>query len=137
MSNSDDLLGKADALLQRYRPTGKAAAEEIPVLTEVVAESGARPRAAGGPATEPPPKSTLDELEQRLRKSVLDALGPNVVSSLEEPLRTMIEERLRRALGAVADQVRADVEALVRDAVTRAVEQEISRLRGPSRGNRP
>jgi hypothetical protein len=49
----------------------------------------------------------------------------------------MIEERLRRALGAVADQVRADVEALVRDAVTRAVEQEISRLRGPSRGNRP
>lgn len=136
MSNSDDLLGKADALLQRYRATGKAAAEDIPVLTEVVAESGARPRAPGGPATEPP-KSTLDELEQRLRKSVLDALGPNVVSSLEEPLRTMIEERLRRALGAVADQVRADVEALVRDAVTRAVEQEISRLRGPSQGNRP
>jgi hypothetical protein len=134
---SDDLLKKADALLQRYHPAGKPGSEEIPVLTEVVAESGARPRAAGGPATEPPPKSTLDELEQRLRKSVLDALGPNVVSSLEEPLRTMIEERLRRALGAVADQVRADVEALVRDAVTRAVEQEISRLREPSRGNRP
>jgi hypothetical protein len=133
MSKSDDRPGGTDALLQRTRSTGKPAPEDIPVLTEVVAESGAR--AAGGPATEPPPKSTLTELEQRLRKSVLDALGPNVVNSLEEPLRAMIEERLRRALGAVADQVKADVEALVRDAVARAVEQEIARLRDPSRGN--
>lgn len=135
MSDSDDLLGKADAFLQRYRPAAKS--EEIPVLTEVVSDSGAPPRAAGGPATEPPPRSTLEELEQRLRKNVLDALGPNVVKSLEEPLRAMIEERLRRALGAVADQVKADVEALVRDAVARAVEQEILRLRAPSRSTRP
>ena len=137
MSDSDDLLGKADAFLQRYHPSTKPGADEVPVLTEVVTDAGAASPPQGGPTTEPLAKSPLDELEQKVRKNVLDALGPNLVKSLEEPLRAMIDERLRRALGAVADQVKADIEAHVRDAVARAVTQEISRLRGPSRGKRP
>ena len=39
MSDSDELLGKADAFLKRYHPTGAAGQGDVPVLTEVIAES--------------------------------------------------------------------------------------------------
>ncbi len=135
MSDSDDLLGKADAFLKRYRASGASAREDVPVLTEVI-ESAARSLQPplGRPTQVGPTPAELQELEQRLKESILDAIGPYVANILEEPLRVRLEAHLQRTLATLSSQVRADIETLIREAVARAVELEVARLRGPSRG---
>ena len=133
MSEPDDLLGKADAFLKRYRPSSSATRTDVPVLTEVIAE------AAGAPAPGAAPRgnqATTDllELEQRLKQSILDAVATHVAKVIEEPLKSRLDAHLQRALVSVSAQVKADLETLIRDAVNRAVEAEIARARGPSRG---
>jgi hypothetical protein len=136
MSDSDDLLGKADAFLKRYRASGTSAREDVPVLTEVIAESAAQPAqpSLGRPAQVGPTRAELQELEQRLKESILDAIGPYVANILEEPLRARLEAHLQGALSTLSSQVKADIETLIREAVARAVEVEVARMRGPSRG---
>jgi len=118
MSEPDDLLGKADAFLKRYHPSSTAAKHDVPVLTEVIGE-------ARGPQTQPgatpPPvsQSELSELEARLRQSILEAVTAYVAQAVDEH---------------VNGRLKADLEALVRETVARAVATEIARLRGPSRG---
>jgi hypothetical protein len=136
MSDSDDLLGKADAFLKRYHPSGAAAQGEVPVLTEVVAEPAAavaRP-SSGTPAQVGSIGSELPDLEQRLKQSILDAIGPHIAKFVEEPLRARLDAHLQRTLTALSAQVKTDIETLIRDAVARAVELEIARARGQSRG---
>ncbi len=134
MSESDDLLEKADAFLKRYRPSGTPAREDVPVLTEVIPDTDkTAPLSSGAPAPGNPAKAELNELEQRLRQSILDALGPQFASSLEEPLRVRIEEHLQSKLAELSTQIKADLEKQIRDAVKRAVDLEIARRRGPSR----
>jgi predicted transcriptional regulator len=136
MSDSDDLLGKADAFLKRYRASGTSAREDVPVLTEVIAETAAQSAQSslGRPAQVGPTRAELRELEQRLKQSILDAIGPYVANILEEPLRARLEAHLQRTLDTLSSQVRADIETLIREAVARAVEVEVARMRGPSRG---
>src|SRR5438552_16429712 len=137
MSDPDDLLGKADAFLKRYHPSGTAAQGDVPILTEIIAEPGvaqAHP-SAGTVAPRGPTGSELPELEQRLKQSILDAIGPHIAKFVEEPLRARLDAHLQRALTALSAQVKADIEAMIRDAVARAVELEIARARGQSRGS--
>jgi hypothetical protein len=135
MSESDDLLDKADAFLKRYRPSGTPGREDVPVLTEVVADTDARPAppSSGGPTAGNPAKAELNELEQRLRQSILNALSAQIASSLEEALRVRLEDHLQRKLADLSTQIKADLEVQVRDAVKRAVDLEIARRRGSSR----
>ncbi len=137
MSDSDDLLGKADAFLKRYHPSGTAAQGDVPVLTEIIAEPGATPAhsSSGAPAQRASTGSELPELEQRLKQSILDAIGPHIAKFVEEPLRARLDAHLQRALTALSAQVKTDIEAMIRDAVARAVELEIARARGQSRGS--
>ena len=137
MSDTDDLLGKADAFLKRYHPSGAAAQGDVPVLTEVVAEPAAAPAhpSSGTPAQGSSTGGELLELEQRLKQSILDAIGPHIAKFVEEPLRARPDTHLQRALTALSAQVKTDIETLIRDAVARAVELEIARARGQSRGS--
>lgn len=137
MSDPKDLVEKADAFLQRYHPSSHSARDDVPVLTEVVTEPQTLPPQPQAVGTGPQVKTEVQELEQKLRQSLLDAIGPRVASILEEPLRVRVEAHFRRVLPALTDQIKADVEILVRDAVARAIEQEIARLRGSSRNGRP
>ena len=136
MSDPDDLLGKADAFLKRYRPSGAAAQGDVPVLTEIIAEPAATPAhpSSGTPAQRGSTGSELLELEQRLKQSILDAIGPHIAKFVEEPLRARLDAHLQRTLTALSAQVKTDIETLIRDAVARAVELEIARARGQSRG---
>jgi hypothetical protein len=43
-----------------------------------------------------------------------------------------LESHLQSALATFTDRVRTEIETLVRDAVARAIELEIARLRAPS-----
>jgi hypothetical protein len=133
MSKSEDLLGKADAFLKRYHPSGAAAPGDVPVLTEVIAEPQAAP--VQDVARSAPAPSDLLELEQKLKQRILEAIGPHLAKTVEEPLRTRLDAHLQRALAALSAQIKTDVEALIRDAVARAVEVEIARTRGPSKGS--
>ena len=136
MSDSDDLLGKADAFLKRYHPSGTAAQGDVPVLTEIIAEPGATPAhpSSGAALQRGTAGSELPELERRLKQSILDAIGPHIARFVEEPLRARLEAHLQHALTALSAQVKTDIEAMIRDAVARAVELEIARARGQSRG---
>ncbi len=136
MSDSDDLLGKADAFLKRFHPSAVTAQGDVPVLTEVV-EPTATPAnpSSGTPVQGGSTGSDLLELEQRLKQSILDAIGPHIAKFVEEPLRARLDAHLQRALIALSAQVKTDIETLIRDAVARAVELEIARVRGQSRGS--
>jgi hypothetical protein len=116
MSEPDDLLEKADAFLKRYRPANATGKHDVPVLTEVIDEGGTTPAVptAGSPAPAPSAKTEFLELERKLQQS--------------------IDAHLQRALAGVSTQLRAELEALIRETVARAVASEITRLRGPSRG---
>ena len=139
MSDSDDLLGKADAFLKRYHPSPVPASDDIPVLTEIV------PAAAGRPSSEPSADKShggglkdpaLREIEQRLRQRVIEAIQPYVANFLDESLRARLEDHLRRSLAALTDQVRADIETLMHDAVAKAVEGAVAEIRKSSQGDR-
>ncbi len=137
MSDSDDLLGKADAFLKRYHPSGTAAQGDVPVLTEIIAEPAATPAhpSSGAPAQRGSTERESLELEQRLKQGILDAIGPHIARFVEEPLRARLDAHLQRALTALSAQVKTDIETMIRDAVARAVELEIARARGQSRSS--
>jgi hypothetical protein len=134
MSEPEDLLGKADAFLKRYHPS-RAAAHDVPVLTEVIAEAHEAPAQPdpAGVAQGAQAGNELLELEQRLKQSILEAVASHVLNTVEEPLKARLDEHLQRALVTLSAQVKADLETLIREAVARAVAAEIGRTRGPSR----
>jgi len=136
MSEPEDLLGKADAFLKRYHPSGAASQRDVPVLTEVITEARDAPAKQPPPAATPgaPTETDLLALEQRLKQSILDALASHVLRTVEEPLKARLDTHFQRALASVSAQVKTDLEALIREAVGRAVAAEIERMRGPSRG---
>jgi BMFP domain-containing protein YqiC len=53
---------------------------------------------------------------------------------LEKKLQQSIDAHVQRSLAGANAQLRADLEAFVRETVARAVAGEIARLRGSSRG---
>ena len=135
MSDPDDILGKADAFLKRYRPSSTSDRDDVPVLTEVITEAPAAPvKAPDTPAQDGPAKAEMLDLERRLKQSILDAISLHLTKSVEDKLRTRLDAHLQQALTALNTQVKADIEPLIREAVARAVEAEIRRVRGPSRG---
>lgn len=150
MTDSDELLSKADALLSRWR-SGAAVPRppaDYPVLTEVISASAAATDAALATAADelphPPPiaasPATADAgvqaLEERVRLRVLDAIEPYVGAFLEEPLQLRIEELALHLAASIARDARNDILALVRDAVRSAVAHELeSRRDEPSGGH--
>jgi len=135
MSEPEDLLGKADAFLKRYHPSSAAAQHDVPVLTEVIETREAPAQPATTPAPSSVPSETdLAALEQRLKQSILEAVASHVVKTVEDPLKERLDTHLQRVLIALSNQVKIDLEVLVREAVARAIATEIARMREPSRG---
>lgn len=135
MSEPEDLLGKADAFLKRYHPSSAAAQHDVPVLTEVIETREAPAQPASAPAPSSVPSETdLAALEQRLKQSILEAVASHVVKTVEDPLKERLDTHLQRVLIALSNQVKIDLEVLVREAVARAIAAEIARMREPSRG---
>ena len=135
MNESDDLIGKADALLGRYRkftpPSGLAAAGnrevEFPVLTEVVESplfSGEQPAeealkssgatTAAGPLETKSPSRFADLLIDR----ILSELEPQLLFILEPVLRN----HFQRAMDSLVMEMHAEVGEVLRAAVNEAVQ---------------
>jgi hypothetical protein len=120
MSDPKDIVGKADAFLGRYRP---GATQDLPVLTDVVDVPGAA-ASLSGEASKPgvataPSEAELRAIERQVTQRVLEAIRPALSGLIEQ------------ALDAVSEQCKAQVDAIVRDAVARAVDREMALLRQP------
>ena len=87
-----------------------------PCSPEIVDEGRATPPTAGAAPSGSSAKAEIVELEQTAAAGASDA-------------------HLQRALASLSVQLKADLEAVIRDTVARAVAAEIARLRGPSRGS--
>ena len=136
--DDDDVLGKADALLQRHR-AGRAAPRaeppaEFPVLTDVVhdALTAAAPSVLAQPT--PPVYGELSEedlvrIERDLRLELLSLLGPE--------FERMVEAKVHERLGAKVDDImtltrkvlEAEVRSAVRDAMAAVIAAETARLK--------
>lgn len=136
MSDSNDLLDKTDALLGRYRGGASHAVDgDFPVLTEIVSAQGIDPDDhATTDFTESPTPEVLPAAsvpDDHLLQEVMRVLAPRIDEILGEPLKERLEDHLRSALQPLAGQVRIDIEAMVRIAVSRAVEQVLSEKKNP------
>ncbi len=85
MSEKDPLLRQADALMQRHRGSA-AAADDLPVLTDIVADGRV------GPGEPPAP-------------------APGPAAGEDERINARVEERLARLLPMLRRQVAAELDA--------------------------
>ena len=126
MSDPKDIVGKADAFLGRYRP---GTVQDVPVLTDVVDSPGAG-EASKPPAAQPAlSEAELHGIERQVTQRVLAAIQPAISGLLEQALRTALKERVEQALAMLTEQCKAQVDAIVREAVAKTVEREVQQLR--------
>ncbi len=132
MAEPEDLLGKADALMARHRPSRTAAEPyaEIPVLDEVVEIP---------PDGDDPPVLTELVLSAPAEEEQINALAASIRASLlaglQPEIDALIEERLKQALAPLVERLfndlRGDLQLIAReilsDAIGTAVEREIER----------
>jgi len=128
-----DVLGKADALLQRHRAARSARSPEppadFPVLTEVVAQPPSQP--APAPLTE----VELAQIERDLRLELLGLLGPEFERLVEAKVHERLGVKVDDVLSLTRKVLEAEVRAAVREAVAEVIADEVARLqRAPEAG---
>jgi hypothetical protein len=134
----NDILGKADALLQRHRAARTAQRPEppveFPVLTDVVAEAHAPP--APAPAHAPPaPAPPLSEedlvrIERDLRLELLALLGPEFERLVESKVHERLGAKVDEIMSLTRKVIEAEVRGAVRDAMSEVITAETARLKG-------
>lgn len=128
----NDVLGKADALLQRHRAARAAQRPEppveFPVLTEVVH--------AGDPPAAPPPapvpqmsEEDLARIERDLRLELLALLGPEFERLVEAKVHERLGAKVDEIMGLTRKVIEAEVRAAVRDAMADVITAETARLK--------
>jgi len=132
----NDVLGKADALLQRHRAarTGQRPDPpvEFPVLTDVVSV-GEPPPAPPAPAPEPAPvlsEADLERIERDLRLELLSLLGPEFERLVEARVHERLGPKVDEIMGLTRKVLEAEVRAAVRDAMAAVITAEAARLKG-------
>ena len=108
---SDELVGRADALVRRQEPAG--AKGEVPVLTDMVTEERA-PRL-------PVDDAALEALARALERALLERLGPEVDRVIEERLARTLATVLGQAVEGVRAEITVSVQQMVREAVAASV----------------
>jgi hypothetical protein len=130
----NDVLGKADALLQRHRAARTAQRGEppveFPVLTDVVAE-GQPPAVPPAPASAPQPsEAELERIEHDLRLELLGLLGPEFERLVEAKVHERLGPKVDEIMGLTRKVLEAEVRAAVRDAMAAVITAEAARLKG-------
>jgi len=132
----NDVLGKADALLQRHRAARAAQRPEppveFPVLTDVVSE-GFVPVPPDAPAAAPAPPLGEEELvriERDLRLELLALLGPEFERLVESKVHERLGAKVDEIMGLTRKVIEAEVRGAVRDAMAEVITAETARLKG-------
>jgi hypothetical protein len=127
---ADQLLGKADALLGRYRHGAPAtlsdASTDFPVLTEVV-ELPADPVTTTAESPEPAGAGADAEMDTvQLREQILATLAPELEKRLTDTLKPRTAELLDYAMQTVQLELGLSIRAAVRSAVAEAVDEALA-----------
>src|SRR5262245_18856283 len=132
----NDILGKADALLQRHRAARAAQRPEppaeFPVLTAVVSEEfvpapPTDPAAALGP---PLSEEELVQIERDLRLELLALLGPEFERLVESKVHERLGAKVDEIMSLTRKVIEAEVRGAVRDAMAEVITAETARLKG-------
>ena len=118
--------------VQRTVPAAPAASEPVPRAEETPLSGFSEVSTAESAPPAPRGASDADEaaaLEERIRARVLDAIEPHVGSFLEQPFRVKMEDLARRLAADLAQDARREILGFLRDAVRRAVAQELESRR--------
>ena len=132
----NDVLGKADALLQRHRAARAAQRPEppveFPVLTDVVSEGFVpAPPAAPAPAPAPPlSEEELARIERDLRLELLALLGPEFERLVESKVHKRLDAKVDEIMTLTRKVIEAEVRGAVRDAMAEVITAETARLKG-------
>lgn len=149
MNDGEEILGKADALLSRYKP-GPSHQEvvqtDFPILTEVVEEATIVASSAVQPhsltaLSANSSAATLDQelqlLENELRHGILNIIEPQLAIQLGELLESRIREHLGRAINQLAAEIanaaREEATEMVRQAISVAIKREIMELQAQTK----
>ena len=119
-----DVLGKADALLQRHRAARAAKSPDppvdFPVLTEVI---------QGAPTAQAPlSEAELAQIERDLRLELLGLLGPEFERLVEAKVHERLGAKVDDVLSLTRKVLEAEVRAAVREAVAHVIAEEVARL---------
>jgi len=130
----NDVLGKADALLQRHRAARAAQRPEppveFPVLTDVVSEALA-PAAPPVPAPAPSlSEEDLVRIERDLRLELLALLGPEFERLVESKVHERLGAKVDEIMNLTRKVIEAEVRGAVRDAMAEVITVETARLKG-------
>src|SRR5262245_34950687 len=127
----NDVLGKADALLQRHRAARAAQRPEppleFPVLTEVVPEEQAPAAPAPAPALS---EEDLVRIERDLRLELLALLGPEFERLVESKVHERLGAKVDEIMNLTRKVIEAEVRGAVRDAMAEVITAETARLKG-------
>ncbi|GIK25381.1 MAG: hypothetical protein C3F19_16485 [Rhodocyclales bacterium] len=112
---SDDIFGKADALMKRRAFVAGGAQpapppEDVPVLTEVVDPSHAVPALTAALSGSP----GAEQLAERMR-DLLGPLPPDIARAVENWLVATLPRLVARRLDGIAEQVAEEVGAALRE----------------------
>lgn len=122
---TEEILGKADALLARHRASRPALRPEppidFPILTEVVTQPP--------PPTPAVPEEQLAELERDLRLELLSLMGPEFERLIEAKVHERLTAKIDEVLSLTRKVLEAEVRNAVRDALAEVVAAEAARLR--------
>ena len=115
--SSDDVFGKADALMKRRAFVAGGAqpaqpAEDLPVLTEVVDPSQAVPALSAALSGSP----GAEDLASRMHE-LLDPLPPDIARAVENWLVATLPRLVARRLDGVAEQIAEEVGAALRESL--------------------
>ena len=112
--------------------------QRVPTLTEVIRDLPAEAAATPGPPSTPPrdaevtPDALLAEVwlqESRIAAKVIERLQPRIDVLFEHRLREAMAPMVARVCAAVADEARKELAHRLREAVERAVNEELGRHR--------
>ena len=116
--SSEDVVGKADALMKRHRAfvAGGALAapaqDDLPLLTDVVDPSQAVPALAAALSGSP----GAEDLAGRMHE-LLDPLPPDIARAVENWLVATLPRLVARRLDGVAEQIAEEVGAALRESL--------------------
>jgi hypothetical protein len=93
------------------------------------ARAAAAPSFAPKPLVAPAPPIDWDAIEAALAERLLGELHPKVAAELERHVRERMQPALERAVSLLMAELRASMDTLVKDTVSRALAAEIARHR--------
>jgi len=113
------LVERVDALLKRHQEARRGAAEDLPVLTEIIDPDSLK----RGPTVG---RAALEAIAVELERAVLERLGPEIDRVIEQRLARTLTELAEQLIKNMRQELAVSVRQMVREAVAASVARALS-----------